>query len=109
MRLVDMGAQCTMINPPAGDPMQHYTPDDYALLHKGMKSKTLDLKTPEGQAALHKLLPDIDVLLTSFRPSALTKLGLSWKALHKSYPALSLVEVVGAPGALAEITGYDLT
>lgn len=109
MRLVDMGAQCTKINPPAGDPMQHYTPDGYALLHKGMKSKTLDLKTPEGQAALHKLLPDIDVLLTSFRPSALTKLGLSWKALHKSYPALSLVEVVGAPGALAEIPGHDLT
>ncbi len=109
MRLVNMGAQCTKVNPPSGDPMHHYTPDGYALLHKGMKSKTLDLKTPEGQATLHKLLPNIDVLLTSFRPSALTKLGLSWKALHKDYPALSLIEVVGAPGPLAEIPGHDLT
>ena len=109
MRLVNMGAQCTKVNPPSGDPMHHYTPDGYALLHKGMKSKTLDLKTPEGQATLHKLLPNIDVLLTSFRPSALTKLGLSWKALHKNYPALSLIEVVGAPGPLAEIPGHDLT
>ena len=109
MRLVDMGAQCTKINPPSGDPMHHYTPDGYALLHKGMKNKTLDLKTSQGQAALHKLLPDIDVLLTSFRPSALTKLGLRWKALHTRYPALSLIEVVGAPGPLAEIPGHDLT
>jgi crotonobetainyl-CoA:carnitine CoA-transferase CaiB-like acyl-CoA transferase len=58
---------------------------------------------------MHKLLPKTDVLLTSFRPSALTKLGLSWKSLRKQYPALSLIEVVGAPGPLAEIPGHDLT
>jgi alpha-methylacyl-CoA racemase len=109
MRLADMGASCTKVNPPAGDPMQHYTPSGYELLHKGVKHKTLDLKTEAGQAALHKLLPNTDVLLTSFRPSALTKLGLSWKTLHKQYPTLSLIEVVGAPGPLAEIPGHDLT
>jgi alpha-methylacyl-CoA racemase len=109
MRLAQMGATCTKINPPAGDPMQHYTPSGYDLLHKGVKHKTLDLKTEKGQAELHKLLPKTDVLLTSFRPSALTKLGLGWKKLHKQYPALSLIEVVGAPGPLAEIPGHDLT
>ena len=109
MRLVQMGARCTKINPPAGDPMQHYTPDGYELLHKGVAHKMLDLKTEAGQTALHKLLPQTDVLLTSFRPSALTKLGLGWKSLHKTYPALSLIEVVGAPGPLAEIPGHDLT
>jgi crotonobetainyl-CoA:carnitine CoA-transferase CaiB-like acyl-CoA transferase len=109
MRLAQMGAACTKINPPAGDPMFHYTPDGYALFHKGVKGKTLDLKTAAGQAAIHKLLRKTDVLLTSFRPSALNKLGLSWKALHKQYPALSLIEVVGAPGPLAEIPGHDLT
>ena len=109
MRLAQMGAVCTKVNPPAGDPMQHYTPEGYELLHKGVKHKTLDLKTAAGQAALHKLLPQTDVLLTSFRPSALTKLGLGWKTLHKQYPTLSLIEVVGAPGPLAEIPGHDLT
>jgi crotonobetainyl-CoA:carnitine CoA-transferase CaiB-like acyl-CoA transferase len=79
------------------------------MLHHGAKHKTLDLKTATGQAALHKLLPKTDVLLTSFRPSALSKLGLSWKTLHKQYPTLSLIEVVGAPGPLAEIPGHDLT
>ena len=109
MRLAQMGASCTKVNPPSGDPMQHYTPDGYDLLHKGVKHQTLDLKTAVGQAALHKLLPKTDVLLTSFRPSALSKLGLGWKALKKQYPALSLIEVVGAPGPLAEIPGHDLT
>jgi crotonobetainyl-CoA:carnitine CoA-transferase CaiB-like acyl-CoA transferase len=109
MRLVQMGATCTKVNPPAGDPMQHYTPSGYELLHQGMRHQTLDLKTEAGLAALHKLLLKTDVLMTSFRPSALTKLGLSWKTLHKQYPALSLIEVVGAPGPLAEIPGHDLT
>ena len=109
MRLVQMGASCTKVNPPSGDPMQHYTPEGYDLLHTGVQHKTLDLKTSAGQTALHKLLPKTDVLLTSFRPSALTKLGLGWKSLHKQYPALSLIEVVGAPGPLAEIPGHDLT
>jgi crotonobetainyl-CoA:carnitine CoA-transferase CaiB-like acyl-CoA transferase len=109
MRLAEMGARCTKVNPPAGDPMQHYTPDGYALLHKGVKHQTLDLKTEADQASLHKLLAQTDVLLTSFRPSALVKLGLGWKSLHKKYPALSLIEVVGAPGPLAEIPGHDLT
>jgi crotonobetainyl-CoA:carnitine CoA-transferase CaiB-like acyl-CoA transferase len=89
--------------------MQHYSPKGYALMHTGVKLKTLDLKTAPGQAALHKLLLKTDVLLTSFRPSALAKLGLNWKALHTRHPALSLIEVVGAPGPMAEVPGHDLT
>ena len=108
-RLADMGARCTKVNPPAGDPMQFYTPEGYAQLHAGAKEVSLDLKDAKGQAALHKLLHKTDVLLTSFRPSALAKLGLDWKVLRKQYPALSLIEVVGAPGPLAEIPGHDLT
>ena len=109
MRLAQMGASCTKINPPSGDPMNRFSADAYGMFHKGVKDKTLDLKTAAGQAAIHKLLPNTDVLLTSFRPSALAKLGLSWKTLHKQYPGLSLIEIVGAPGPLAEIPGHDLT
>lgn len=108
-RLADMGARCTKVNPPAGDPMQAYTPGGYEQLHRGVREVMLDLKDAKGQAGLHRLLAQTDILLTSFRPSALVKLGLGWKALHKQYPALSLVQVVGAPGPLAEIPGHDLT
>ena len=109
MRLAQMGASCTKVNPPSGDPMQHYTPDGYDMLHQGVKHKTLDLKTATGQAALHKLLPKTDVLLTSFRPSALKKLGIDWATLHRAYPALCMVEIVGAPDDRAEEPGHDLT
>ena len=109
MRLAQLGARCTKVNPPAGDPMQHYTPEGYAQLHAGVKERVLDLKDAKGQAALHKLLAQTDILLTSFRPSALGKLGLDWKVLHRQFPGLSLIQVVGAPGPLAEIPGHDLT
>ena len=68
-----------------------------------------DLKTEKGQQALHRELAKADVLLTSFRPSALRRLGLDWKVLHKRYPALSQVAIVGAPGERAEEPGHDLT
>jgi crotonobetainyl-CoA:carnitine CoA-transferase CaiB-like acyl-CoA transferase len=89
--------------------MAHYTPHGYAQLHAGVREVTLDLKSVRGQGALHALLARSDILLTSFRPSALRKLGLGWHALHRRHPGLSLIEVVGAPGPLAEIPGHDLT
>ena len=108
-RLADMGARCTKINPPAGDAMKAYTQAGYELLHAGVRELTLDLKTPTGQAALHRRLATTDVLLASFRPSALRKLGLGWAQLRKQYPQLSLIQIVGAPGPLAEVPGHDLT
>jgi alpha-methylacyl-CoA racemase len=118
MRCQQMGARCTKLEPPphpsgamgkSGDPMGSYNPKAYATLHAGIKVVAADLKTEAGQKALHKLLAKTDVLLTSFRPSALKKLGLSWKTLHAQYPALSLIAIVGAPGARAEEPGHDLT
>ena len=114
MRLRAMGATCIKAEPPgpqgaSGDPMGQYNPTAYATMHGGIKVLTVDLKTDKGQQQLHKALARTDVLLTSFRPSALLKLGLGWKALHKAYPALSVVAIVGAPGERAEEPGHDLT
>jgi alpha-methylacyl-CoA racemase len=118
MRCRDMGATCTKLEPPAhptapkgtsGDPMGLYNRDAYAVLHRGVKIASADLKTEKGQVALHKALAKTDVLITSFRPSALKKLGLEWKNLHKRYPQLSMVAIVGAPGDRAEEPGHDLT
>jgi crotonobetainyl-CoA:carnitine CoA-transferase CaiB-like acyl-CoA transferase len=86
-----------------------YNRTAYDTLHGGLRVAQVDLKSDKGQKALHRELAKTDVLLTSFRPSALTKLGLEWKTLHKLYPALSLVAIVGSPGARAEEPGHDLT
>ncbi len=114
MRLRAMGAQCTKLEPPApagrsGDPMQSYNPNAYATLHAGVKVIHANLKTEAGQGTLRRALERTDILLTSFRPSALKKLGLGWRALHAAYPALAMVCIVGAPGGRAEEPGHDLT
>lgn len=118
MRCQQMGASCVKLEPPAhasapkgtsGDPMGLYNRKAYDTLHTGMRVAQVDLKSEKGQKALHRELAKADVLLTSFRPSALKKLGLEWKALQKLYPTLSLVAIFGAPGERAEEPGHDLT
>ena len=115
MRCARMGADCTKLEPPpapghpSADPMGIYSPAAYATLHSGVRVVHAHLKTAEGQAALHEELTRTDVLITSFRPSALTKLGLSWEALQAKYPRLSLVRIVGAAAERAEEPGHDLT
>src|SRR4051812_42777644 len=109
MRCRAMGATCTKLEPPSGDPMGHYNRTAYAALHEGVTVEVADLKTEAGQQQLHAALENNDVLLTSFRPSALAKLGLGWATLHARHPRLSQVAIVGAPGERAEEPGHDLT
>ena len=109
LRCRQMGATCVKLEPPAGDPMGVYQRAAYSALHDGVRVVSADLKTEQGQKVLQRELAKADVLLTSFRPSALVKLGLDWRSLHKHYPALSQVAIVGAPGAAAEEPGHDLT
>lgn len=115
VRCAQMGAECTKLEPlPASgqasaDPMEAYSPHAYAAMHVGVRVLSAHLKTEPGQAALHAELARTDVLLTSFRPSALRKLGLDWDALQARYPRLSLVRIVGAAGTRAEEPGHDLT
>ncbi len=86
-----------------------YNKPAYVQLHEGVKVLQADLKTGDGQKLLHRELEKTDVLLTSFRPSAIAKLGLGWTKIHTLYPALSHVAIVGAPGGRAEEPGHDLT
>ena len=118
MRLQALGARCLKVEPPGpavdgkalpGDPMGQYNTTAYATMHAGVRTLTIDLKGERGRAQLARELAKADLLLTSFRPSALQKLGLNWKAVHRAHPQLSMVEIVGAPGERAEEPGHDLT
>ena len=118
MRCRQMGASCVKLEPPApagsvpgasGDPMGLYNRSAFDELHHGIRLLVADLKTETGQKVLQRELGKADILLTSFRPSAMKKLGLEWKILHKLYPKLSQVAIVGAPGPRAEEPGHDLT
>jgi crotonobetainyl-CoA:carnitine CoA-transferase CaiB-like acyl-CoA transferase len=89
--------------------MSVYSAAGYSALQDGIRTRVVDLKTEKGQRTLNTTLAKTDVLMTSFRPGALLKLGLGWKALHKQHPHLSWVGIVGAPGAQADAPGHDLT
>ncbi|GKS98162.1 CoA transferase [Acidovorax sp. SUPP3434] len=115
LRCQRLGAECTKLEPPppeghsSADPMAMYSPPAYAAMHAQVRVVHAHLKTDTGQAVLQAELARTDALITSFRPSALAKLGLGWDALHARYPRLSMVRIVGAPGSRAEEPGHDLT
>ena len=108
-RLVAMGAECTKVEPPAGDPLRQVAPHWYEALVQGQEVLTLDLKTGGGQDELDLLLADADLLITSFRLSALHRLGLDWPALHLKFPRLCVVNIIGYPPPGEETPGHDLT
>jgi len=108
-RLAGLGATVTKVEPPGGDPLATVSPTWYRALHEGLAVQQIDLKTPEGRAALEPLLAAADLLLTANRPAALARLGLDWPALHARFPRLAQVAIVGHPSPRADLPGHDLT
>lgn len=116
LRCHQMGAQCSKLEPLApdqhasADPMHTYSPSAYAQLHGGIARLQANLKTDAGQALLQAQLARTDVLITSFRPSALPKLGLDWPSLQAQHPRLNMVRILGSTAAAAaDHPGHDLT
>jgi alpha-methylacyl-CoA racemase len=108
-RLTKLGAEVTKVEPPTGDAAKTAAPALYESLCQGQTVLRLDLKSPEGCAKLDELLAQADLLLASFRPSALQRLGLDWESLHARHPKLCFVGIIGYPAPLQERTGHDLT
>jgi len=108
-RLVGLGASVTKVEPPSGDPMASYHPRWYESLAAGQDVRRIDLKDPGRRSALDALLADADVLLTSSRGSALTRLGLDWPAVSSRHPRLTQVAITGYPAPDGERSGHDLT
>jgi len=108
-RLKTLGAEVTKVEPPTGDATSNVAPAWYASLCQGQTVLRLDLKNPDQRKQLDALLANADLLLASFRPSALKRLGLDWETLHARYPRLCFVGIIGYPHPQEERTGHDLT
>ncbi len=108
-RLARMGASVTKVEPPAGDPMKIFAGAWYGSLSAGQTIVTLDLKDSGGRAQLDELLATADLLLASFRPSALKRLHLDWDSVHRRHPKLCFVGIIGYPEPEEEKSGHDLT
>lgn len=105
-RLAELGAAVTKVEPPGGDALAAAAPDWYQQLVKPQTVLTLDVKETADRAKLDELLGVADLLITSMRPSALARLGLTQP--HETFPQLSLIEIVGHAGERAEAPGHDL-
>jgi crotonobetainyl-CoA:carnitine CoA-transferase CaiB-like acyl-CoA transferase len=108
-RLTAMGAEVTKVEPPGGDAMSHAAPQWYTALCQGQTVLRIDLKDAAGRKQLDGLLENADLLLASFRPSALRRLGLDWESLRARHPRLCFVGIIGHPPPLEERSGHDLT
>lgn len=107
-RLVGEGATARKVEPPSGDPLAGYSRPWYDALHADVPVTALDLRTEAGRATLDGLIETADVVLTSHRPSALDRLGLSHGALTARHPRLRLVAIVGDTRS-PDTPGHDLT
>jgi alpha-methylacyl-CoA racemase len=103
------GASVVKVEPPTGDPLGRNCPELYGALTAGQEVVRLDLKDAAGRAQIDALLAGADVLITSTLPSSLERLNLSWDRLHRDFPQLCQVAIVGYAPPDEELTGHDLT
>jgi crotonobetainyl-CoA:carnitine CoA-transferase CaiB-like acyl-CoA transferase len=116
--LADLGARVVKVEEPAaGDPVREAPPMVggesalAALLLAGLQSVALDLKRPPAVELLRGLLARADVLLESFRPGGMARLGLDPAELRRSFPRLVVLSLSGwgQEGPYAARAGHDLT
>lgn len=118
--LADWGADVVRVDRPEGDPYRGLATQgigtdsggvnlSVALANRGKRSVAVDLRTEQGKEVLHRLLEGADVLLTSFRPDALERLGLGADAVRQRYPRLVYARGhgYGVRGPDAGMAGYD--
>lgn len=117
LALADLGAEVVKIEPPSGDPMRHIgatgvggVSAGYTALNGGKRVIRVDLKSPSAQDRVRTLVAGADVLLESFRPGVLERLGLGRQLLTEANPRLihCALSGFGQNGPLARKAAHDL-
>ena len=116
MLMADLGADVIKIETPdGGDASRRMTvlpgmgSTFFETNNRGVKSVTLNLKTPEGRAILHRLVAKADIFGQNFRPGAAEKNGFGYEELRKLNPRLVYVSIsgYGPKGPHAHLPGTD--
>jgi itaconate CoA-transferase len=115
--LGDLGARVIKVEHPVGgdfardyDTVVNGMGAHFVWVNRGKESVTLDLKSADGMALLHRLLARADVLVSNLSPGATAKLGLAPADLATRHPHLIAAEIdgYGAGGPLSHKRAYDL-
>lgn len=122
LRLAELGADVLKIEEPgAGDPARTMmqAPADrasgipssfYRLVNRGKRETRLDLKSETGRTVLRALVRESHVLVESFRPGVMEKLGLDYASLLQVNPRLVYCAITGygSAGLFSQRPGHDL-
>lgn len=100
MFMADFGADVVKVERPGvGDPLRQWTAGGQPLWWKvyarNKRFVTLNLKADAGRDLLLRMLPRFDVVMESFVPGTMEKLGLAWDVLHAAHPGLILLRISG--------------
>ncbi|MEO5764584.1 MAG: CaiB/BaiF CoA-transferase family protein [Casimicrobiaceae bacterium] len=116
-QLADLGARVIKIERPgAGDFARSYDErvnglaSHFVWANRSKESLTLDVKHPEAQAILTRLLAKADVLVQNLAPGAAARLGLSYETLSPAHPRLIVCDIsgYGDSGPYRDKKAYDL-
>jgi crotonobetainyl-CoA:carnitine CoA-transferase CaiB-like acyl-CoA transferase len=82
----------------------------FLALNRNKKSMKLNLKVQEGKELFYKLINSYDIILESFRPGVMDRLGISYHELKKRNPRVILCSIsgYGQHGPYRERSGHDI-
>jgi crotonobetainyl-CoA:carnitine CoA-transferase CaiB-like acyl-CoA transferase len=115
--LADFGADVIKVEDTAGGDYMRWMPplvDDYSAmfhpLNRNKRSLAIDLKNPLGREAFLRLAATADVVVESFRPGVMDRLGIGFAALRDVNPRLVLCSIsgYGQDGPFRDRAGHDL-
>ncbi len=113
----DMGADVIKVESPAGDYIRQMTwpiVEGVSLLHlhthRGKRSVTLNLKTPEAVEVFKELVADADAVVEAMRPGSLAKLGLGYEQLKAVNPRIVFCTIsgYGATGPYRDMPSHGI-
>ncbi|MDR7483284.1 MAG: CoA transferase [Armatimonadota bacterium] len=116
MYLGDLGAEVVKVEPPGGEWGRGLGPpfvDGVAAAFIGMnrnkRSIVIDLKHPQARPVILRLVAGSDVLVESFRPGVMARLGLDYDTLRSDHPRLiyCAISAFGASGPWHDRPGVD--
>lgn len=109
--LAQLGAEVIKIEEPnGGDYTRSMMPELFEVVNRGKLSVTLDLRAARDVEAFKNLVETADVVVESFRPGVMDRLGCGYEALNVINPKLVYAALTGygQDGPYRDAAGHDL-
>jgi crotonobetainyl-CoA:carnitine CoA-transferase CaiB-like acyl-CoA transferase len=107
--LSDLGADVVKVeDPDPGDYLREVSPGMFAALNRGKRSVVLDLKGADGVSALRRLCAAADVVIESFRPGVLERLGFTDLLADPGRLVICRISGYGQSGPWRDRAGHDI-